>query len=83
MSEEDIETKYFRAASVGILKVMAKMGISTLMGYKGAQIFEILGLANTVVAECFKNTPSRIGVRFSQHTQSWCPGNAKNFADEA
>lgn len=45
----------------GIAKVMAKMGISTLMSYKGAQIFEAVGLAAEVVDKCFKGTASRIG----------------------
>lgn len=39
---------------------MAKMGISTLASYKGAQIFEALGLAEEVVHACFRGTPSRI-----------------------
>jgi glutamate synthase (NADH) len=50
-----------------VLKVMAKMGISTIASYKGAQIFEALGLAEEVVAECFKGTASRIsGVGYEQ-----------------
>lgn len=38
----------------GISKVMAKMGISTLQSYKGAQIFEAIGLADDVMNKCFK-----------------------------
>lgn len=38
----------------GIAKVMAKMGISTLQSYKGAQIFEAVGLADDVIDKCFK-----------------------------
>ncbi len=46
---------------------MAKMGISTLASYKGAQIFEALGLGDEVINACFKGTPSRIGgVSFEQ-----------------
>ncbi|KAF7269671.1 hypothetical protein GWI33_017287 [Rhynchophorus ferrugineus] len=45
----------------GISKVMAKMGISTLQSYKGAQIFEAVGLAEDVIDKCFRGTPSRIG----------------------
>lgn len=45
----------------GIYKVMAKMGISTLHSYKGAQIFEIVGLAQEVVERCFTNSVSRLG----------------------
>lgn len=38
----------------GIAKVMAKMGISTLQSYKGAQIFEAVGLCDEVIDKCFK-----------------------------
>ena len=56
---------YQKACSKGILKVMAKMGISTLQSYKGAQIFEAVGLNHAVVDLCFTNTASRIeGVGF-------------------
>jgi glutamate synthase (NADPH/NADH) len=58
---EQLVAKYVKSVGVGILKVMAKMGISTLASYKGAQIFEALGLADEVVALCFKGTASRIG----------------------
>ena len=56
-----LQARYVKAVGVGILKVMAKMGISTLQSYKGAQIFEALGLNDDVVSACFKGTPSRIG----------------------
>ncbi|KAK7580461.1 hypothetical protein V9T40_001090 [Parthenolecanium corni] len=52
---------YAEAMDKGISKVMAKMGISTLQSYKGAQIFEAIGLADDVMNKCFKGTPSRIG----------------------
>ena len=56
---------YRKAAAKGILKVMAKMGISTLQSYKGAQIFEAVGLGPKVIDKCFVGTPSRIsGVNF-------------------
>ncbi|GFR32444.1 glutamate synthase 1, chloroplastic [Trichonephila clavata] len=61
MTEDDIEANYIKAISTGISKVMTKMGISTLQSYKGAQIFEALGLGDEVIEKCFKNTPSRIG----------------------
>jgi glutamate synthase (NADH) len=56
-----LHARFARAVGVGLLKVMAKMGISTLASYKGAQIFEALGLADPVVASCFRGTVSRIG----------------------
>ena len=52
---------YKSAIDAGLLKIMAKMGISTLMSYRGAQIFEALGLSHKVVEECFFGTPSPIG----------------------
>jgi len=52
---------YSAAVERGIAKVMAKMGISTLQSYKGAQIFEAVGLAKEVVDKCFSGTASRIG----------------------
>ncbi|MGD9365466.1 MAG: glutamate synthase central domain-containing protein [Desulfobacteraceae bacterium] len=52
---------YIRAIEAGILKVMSKMGISTLQSYRGAQIFECLGLSGDVVHAYFTDTVSRIG----------------------
>lgn len=52
---------YIKAIDNGILKVMSKMGISTLRSYHGAQIFECLGLSETVVEKYFNGTASRIG----------------------
>ncbi len=49
------------AIAKGLLKVLSKMGISTLRSYRGAQIFEIVGLADDVVAEHFTGTHSRLG----------------------
>ncbi|CAG2053616.1 unnamed protein product [Timema podura] len=52
---------YVEAMDRGISKVMAKMGISTLPSYKGAQIFEAVGLSDEVIEKCFKGTQSRLG----------------------
>ena len=52
---------YIKAVEKGILKILSKMGISTLQSYRGAQIFEALGLNDEVVNRCFSGTPSRIG----------------------
>lgn len=52
---------YRKAIEKGILKVLSKMGISTLQSYKGAQIFEALGLHKEVIEKCFDGTVSRIG----------------------
>ena len=45
----------------GLLKIIAKMGISVMGSYRGAQIFEAVGVADEVIADCFPGTPSRIG----------------------
>ena len=56
---------YRKGVAKGMLKVMAKMGISTLQSYKGAQIFEAVGIADEVIDRCFAGTVSRLkGVGF-------------------
>ncbi|MGA2029461.1 MAG: glutamate synthase large subunit [Verrucomicrobiota bacterium] len=52
--------KYIKAAIKGVVKTMAKMGISTVQSYHGAQIFEAIGLNSEVVEKYFTWTPSRI-----------------------
>nr|XP_019707381.1 glutamate synthase 1 [NADH], chloroplastic isoform X2 [Elaeis guineensis] len=59
-SRGDLVKKYFKASNYGMMKVLAKMGISTLASYKGAQIFEALGLSSEVIQKCFSGTPSRV-----------------------
>jgi glutamate synthase (NADPH/NADH) large chain len=54
-------TNYIKAASKGILKVMSKMGISTVASYTGAQIFEAIGLGGDLIDEYFTGTVSRLG----------------------
>jgi glutamate synthase (ferredoxin) len=53
--------RYIKACTKGILKVMSKMGISTLQGYRGAQTFEAVGLDGQFVEKYFTWTASRIG----------------------
>ncbi|MDF4003767.1 glutamate synthase large subunit [Luteibacter sp. PPL552] len=57
----EIGRNYRRGIRKGLLKILSKMGISTVAGYRGAQLFEIVGLASDVVKLCFPGTPSRIG----------------------
>jgi len=65
-NEEALVYGYKKSVAKGMLKVMAKMGISTLQSYKGAQIFEAVGLADEIVDRCFVGTASRVqGVKFS------------------
>jgi glutamate synthase (NADPH/NADH) large chain len=64
-SDEKIVSTYLKASAKGMLKVFSKMGISTLASYKGAQIFEAIGLNDEVVDRCFAGTASRIqGIDF-------------------
>jgi glutamate synthase (NADPH/NADH) large chain len=52
---------YLKALQKALLKVMSKMGTSTLRSYRGAQVFEAVGLAQPVIDKCFTGTTSRIG----------------------
>ncbi|MDR1080746.1 MAG: hypothetical protein LBQ79_07245, partial [Deltaproteobacteria bacterium] len=52
---------YVKALRKGLLKIMSKMGISTLRGYRGAQIFEAVGLGPGVMESFFPGIPSRVG----------------------
>jgi glutamate synthase domain-containing protein 2/glutamate synthase domain-containing protein 3 len=61
--EIDIESgirNFIQANDKGLLKTFAKMGISTLQSYRGAQIFEAIGLDHEVIDECFTGTASRV-----------------------
>jgi glutamate synthase (NADPH/NADH) large chain len=59
-SDDAIIAAYRKGVRKGMLKVMGKMGISTLQSYKGAQIFEAVGLKDDVVDLAFVGTPSRV-----------------------
>ncbi len=50
-----------KAYGKGVIKVMSKMGVSTVASYTGAQIFEALGLSQEVIDSCFTGTTSRLG----------------------
>ena len=58
---QDSENAYRKALESGLLKVMAKMGISCVASYTGAQVFEALGLGAEVMALCLPGVPSRVG----------------------
>ena len=51
---------YIKAAGKGVLKIMSKMGISTIASYRGAQVFEAIGLGHELVDEYFTGTVSRL-----------------------
>ncbi len=58
--EEAVST-YIHAVTHGIVKIMSKMGISTIQSYQGAQIFEALGVSQSIVDKYFTGTVTRIG----------------------
>ncbi|PKB79597.1 MAG: glutamate synthase large subunit [SAR202 cluster bacterium Io17-Chloro-G9] len=58
---EYAQKNFIKASEKGVLKVMSKMGISTLQSYRGAQIFEAVGLNDELVDPYFTWTPSKIG----------------------
>jgi glutamate synthase domain-containing protein 2/glutamate synthase domain-containing protein 1/glutamate synthase domain-containing protein 3 len=61
LSREEAEQRIVKAIGKGLLKTIAKMGISTIQSYCGAQIFEAVGLERELIDTHFTGTPSRIG----------------------
>ena len=61
LSPHDAQENYITAIGKGILKIISKMGISTLRSYRGAQVYEALGLGRELIDKYFPNTVSRIG----------------------
>ncbi|MFT4570181.1 MAG: glutamate synthase (NADPH/NADH) large chain [Hyphomicrobiaceae bacterium] len=79
-SEQECVNNFIKAVGKGLMKTMSKMGISTLASYRGAQIFEAIGVRDEVIDKCFTWTPSRIqGVGFDvlatevhmRHQRAW------------
>jgi glutamate synthase domain-containing protein 2/glutamate synthase domain-containing protein 3 len=77
---------YNKALRDGILKILSKMGISTFRSYRGAQIFEALGLDDEVIEKYFTGTLSRIGgvgldgiadETISRHREAYCKRDAE------
>ncbi len=58
---EEAKAGYLKGVTKGVIKVLSKMGISTIQSYQGAQIFEALGLAKPFIDNYFTGTPTRIG----------------------
>jgi glutamate synthase (NADPH/NADH) large chain len=60
LKQQQLGRSYRRGIRKGLFKVMSKMGISSISSYRGAQLFEIVGLHESVVKQCFRGTTSRI-----------------------
>ncbi|MFT5034079.1 MAG: glutamate synthase (NADPH/NADH) large chain, partial [Bacteroidia bacterium] len=78
----ECHTAYRKGINKGLLKILSKMGISTIASYRGAQLFEIIGLDEHVVELCFRGAASRIqGADFAElqrdqdllATMAWIP----------
>ena len=77
--QQQLGRSYRRGIRKGLFKVMSKMGISSISSYRGAQLFEIVGLHDEIVERCFKGTTSRIqGTNFEDLQQ-----DQRQLADEA
>src|SRR5438046_3144508 len=61
LSKPEAHRKFIKACTKGVLKIMSKMGISTVASYTGAQVFEAIGLDQTTVDEYFAGTTSKLG----------------------
>ena len=60
MSSAKMAGNFVKGIDKGLMKILSKMGISTIASYRGSQLFEIIGLADEVVDMCFKATTSRL-----------------------
>jgi glutamate synthase domain-containing protein 2/glutamate synthase domain-containing protein 1/glutamate synthase domain-containing protein 3 len=75
---------FVKANDKGLLKTFAKMGISTLQSYRGAQIFEAVGLDTELVERCFTGTPSRVsGVSYDVLAREAAMRHLRAFPGEA
>ena len=61
VDREAAEKNFIKAVHKGVVKVMSKMGISTIQSYRGAQIFEVVGFSQELVDKYFSWTPTRVG----------------------
>ena len=61
---------YRKGINKGLLKILSKMGISTITSYRGSQLFEAVGLDAEIVDLCFQGTPTRIGGTAFEHLQA-------------
>jgi glutamate synthase (NADPH) large chain len=80
MSPEEAEERAIKGIGKGLLKILSKMGISTIRSYTGAQIFEAVGLRRELVDRYFTGTPSRVGgVGFDVLAREALDGHARAY----
>ncbi len=79
-----VSDNYVRAVGKGLLKIMSKMGISTLQSYQASQIFEAVGISLEVINKCFLGTTSRIGGNnFSHFEEDIRDNHARAYASKS
>ena len=77
------DRNYIKAVNKGIMKIMSKMGISTLRSYRGAQIFEIVGFSQDLIDEFFTGTVSQIdGIGLEEVAESTLRKHRSAFAPQ-
>ena len=82
MSEKKIHRRYIKALNKGMLKVMAKMGISTYQSYCGAQIFDAVGLSSAFIARYFTGTDTKIeGIGLNEIAEETARRHTEAFGD--
>ena len=84
LDETEAQSRYLKAIEEGLLKVMSKMGISTLQSYRGAQIFEAVGLDRALIDRHFTGTPTRLGgVGFAELQREAQERHARGYGPQA
>ena len=82
ISFEEATENYISACTHGIAKILSKMGISTVQSYRGAQIFEAIGISSAVIDEYFTGTPSRLeGIGLDEIAQEVAMRHKPAFAE--
>ena len=82
MDSETAVSNFIKATRKGLFKITAKMGISTIQSYRGAQIFEAVGLSEDVIERFFTGTPSRVsGASLNVLTKEALARHKKAFSD--
>lgn len=83
ISFEIAAENYISACTHGIAKILSKMGISTVQSYRGAQIFEAIGISSAVIEEYFTGTPSRLeGIGLDEIAQEVAMRHEPAFAEQ-
>lgn len=89
-STDSAASNYTKAINKGVVKILSKMGISTIQSYLGAQVFEVLGINEATVKKYFARTPTRIGgiglpeiaeASLQRHTDAFFPPRESDYLE--